>query len=107
MAVLTASKYVKSAKNFMKDVPQDVKFSIELPMDVLIGSDITLKVHATNKSSSTKSVPVSVSGSSVFYTGVKKAQVVSSKYTMKISPGKSKSCLIHIVMRYGLIWDRF
>ncbi|XP_071846211.1 protein-glutamine gamma-glutamyltransferase K-like [Apostichopus japonicus] len=90
MAVLTASKYVKSAKNFMKDVPKDVSFSVELPRDVIIGSDIEVTVRATNNSSSSRSVPISVSGSTVYYTGVKKATVVSSKYTLKISAGKTE-----------------
>lgn len=94
MAVLTASKYVKSAKNFMKDVPKDVSFSVEMPRDVIIGSDIEVTVRATNNSSSSRSVPISVSGSTVYYTGVKKATVVSSKYTLKISAGKSKSCCV-------------
>ncbi|WP_411025506.1 hypothetical protein, partial [Salmonella sp. s55004] len=91
MAVFTASKYVKSAKNFMRDIKKDVSFSIEMEEDVMIGKDFDVVVQVTNNSSSDRNVEIAISGSTVYYTGVKKSQLISSKGSLSVKAEESSS----------------
>lgn len=90
MAVATASKYVSSAKNFIKNVAKNIEFDVIIPDDVMLGSDFEVTVTAKNVGSTTHHVPISITGSTIYYTGVKKAQVAASKRTVTVKPGQSK-----------------
>lgn len=90
MAVATASKYVKSAKNFIKNVVKNIEFDVIIPDEVMLGSDFEVTVTAKNVGSTTHRVPISITGSTIYYTGVKKAQVAASKRTVTVKPGQTE-----------------
>ncbi|NP_001154909.1 extracellular transglutaminase [Strongylocentrotus purpuratus] len=91
IAVYNASRYVAKNKNFRKDIKQDVEFEVVLADGTMIGKDFSVKVIATNKSSTTRSGSVTLTGSTVFYTGVRKTRVYSSRRTFSMRAGESET----------------
>ncbi|XP_071503234.1 protein-glutamine gamma-glutamyltransferase K-like, partial [Diadema antillarum] len=91
VAVYTASRYVKKNKNFRANIKQDVQFTVELPKGVMIGSDFTVKVTSKNIGTEKRTGSVTLTGSTVYYTGVRKNKVISTKRSFSINPGESES----------------
>ncbi|XP_071489677.1 protein-glutamine gamma-glutamyltransferase K-like [Diadema antillarum] len=91
VAVYTASRYVKKNKNFRANIKQDVQFTVELPKGVMIGSDFTVKVTSKNIGTEKRTGSVTLTGSTVYYTGVRKNKVISTKRSFSINPGESET----------------
>lgn len=96
IAVYKASTYVKGTKNFMKDVKRDVDFKVQLPEGVMIGQDFTLTVTMTNNSKESRKLYLAITGSTIYYTGVKKARVVKKTEYETLAAGKSKTITVKL-----------
>ncbi|XP_077984895.1 protein-glutamine gamma-glutamyltransferase K-like [Glandiceps talaboti] len=92
IAVMTASKHVKSAKNVYKDIKKDVRFEVDLPDELMVGNDVELEVKMTNDHmTDAREVFVSVTCNSVRYTGVKVHQVLVKKESVTVGSGETVS----------------
>ncbi|XP_063970507.1 protein-glutamine gamma-glutamyltransferase K-like [Lytechinus pictus] len=91
ISVFNASRHVKKNKNFRKDIKQDVEFQIVMPDETMIGSEFSVKVIATNKSNTTRSGSVTLTGSTIYYTGVRKTKVYSSRRSFSMKAGETET----------------
>ncbi|XP_070554009.1 protein-glutamine gamma-glutamyltransferase K-like [Ptychodera flava] len=92
IAVITASKHVKSAKKVYKDIKKDVQFEVDVSDEVMVGKDVEVEVKITNDHmTDAREIFVSLTCNSVRYTGVKVHQVLVKKENVKVGPGESTS----------------
>lgn len=89
IAVYNASRYVKQNKNFRANVKQDVEFTVVVPDGTMIGSDFSVEVLVKNTSTSSRTGSVTLTGSTVYYTGVRKTKVYSSRRTFSVKGGET------------------
>ena len=74
----------------IKDLPQDVKFSIKVPEEILIGRDANMSVYLENTSRKKLGVVAHVTAQVVRYTGVTLQKLPVQKLTAGLDPFGSK-----------------
>ncbi|XP_071951688.1 hemocyte protein-glutamine gamma-glutamyltransferase-like [Antedon mediterranea] len=88
LAIYTVEKYLGSVKKLIVATKKDVELTGELPEDVMIGKDFELVLRFRNTSKELRNCVVSMTGSSVYYTGVRSKEVVSEMANVPIKPSK-------------------
>ncbi|XP_038056774.1 protein-glutamine gamma-glutamyltransferase K-like isoform X2 [Patiria miniata] len=91
LSLFTADKHVDSLKKLIAEPGKDTNLDINLPEDVLIGKDFTVKAKfkKTCPVSELRSVTLYISCTSMYYTGVKAKLVFESQDSVEIKDAEA------------------